>query len=118
MLHDLEEETGELHQEIEDLLRDGVFAVDMFEIEFTILLDVEAFILDFPPQPPALIGKDIHVACSQGEVGQPLVAGGFVGLQFAVKFSLVAFNQIEAMRMIAAIRICQCFCPAIQQFQI
>jgi len=47
----LEEQMGDLEQEVEDLARRIVLAVRMFQKETAIFLDVETFVLDLPTQP-------------------------------------------------------------------
>ena len=70
--HQLKNDAGQLEQQVKDLAGIGVFAVGMFEVEFAVLLDIKALILDFPAQASAL-SKQVDVVESQGEIGDPFV---------------------------------------------
>ncbi len=46
--HQLEEEQGDLQEQIEDLVGGGMVRKDVFESKAAVFLEIEAFILDFP----------------------------------------------------------------------
>ena len=54
-LDELEQGMGHLQEKVEYLAGGRVLAVDMFQFESPVLLDVEAFILDFPAESSSFI---------------------------------------------------------------
>lgn len=117
MQHQLEDDASQLEEQVEDLAGDGILAVGVFEVEFAVLLDVEAFVFNFPTQACALIGKSIHVMSREGEIGDPLVVDGFA-LALRVGAGLLTFDQTQLMSAILAIHIEQVFRPAVLLFDV
>ena len=68
LFHQLEDEVGDLQDDVEDFASSFILAVRMLEIETAVLLHVEAFILDFPTQTAALIAETVDIVMGQGEV--------------------------------------------------
>src|SRR4030042_1421988 len=76
MLNELEQGMRHLQEKVKDLAGGGVFAVDMFQFESPVLLDVEAFILDFPAESPSFIRECRDAFGRHREIGHPLEARG------------------------------------------
>jgi len=67
----LQQQVGDLHQDIEVPDLPGAEAIGMLQIEPAVLLDVESFIFDLPPASPAAVSEGRGVCVSDGEVRQP-----------------------------------------------
>ena len=76
MLDELEQDMRDLQQKVEDLAGGGMVTVDMFQFESPVLLDIEAFILDFPAESASFIRECRDTLGRHSEIGHPLEASG------------------------------------------
>jgi len=75
VLDELAQQVRDLQQEVKDLGGGGVLAVGMFQRVSPMLLDIEAFILDFPAQSSSFICQCSDIVGRHRQVADPLEAG-------------------------------------------
>ena len=87
---------GNLQEKVKDLAGGGVLAVDMFQFESPVLLDVEAFILDFPAESSSFIRECRDALGRHREIGHPLEVCG-LGLAVFVPSGFEALQDRNSM---------------------
>jgi len=89
---------GHLQEKVKDPAGSGVVAVDMFQFESPVLLDVEAFTLrvDFPAESPSFIGERRDALGRHREIGHPLEARG-LALTVLVQSGFEALQDRDGM---------------------
>jgi len=103
---------GYLEQVVKDLCRVPILDVGVFQAEPPVLLDIEAFVFNFPSCPSSFMGDSSDVFFLEADVGRPLEPFGFICFPVLVN-GFAQLKHIQAMPSFTGVLILDLLYPSV-----